>query len=301
MKKPVVGVIGLGQMGGGIARCLRRADIPIAVWDVNDLARAGFAGLDGAVVSPPEQMAKTCRLVLFVVPGSAEIRSCLNGRQGLLANAHGKLVLCDLTTSDPKITRKLARRAAARGLSYLDAGMSGGAAAAAAGTLTLMLGGDRQAYRRMSRYFDIIAGTVFYLGESGAGHTMKLAHNMVCHSIFVATGEGARLAEKAGINLADAIDVFNAGNARSYVSEARFPNHIISETWDARSRIHNLNKDVAMAVTLSDELGVRAAVGRQTSRFLGAAVNRGMAELDFSLLYRDFDAIAKAAADEDGK
>ena len=102
---------------------------------------------------------------------------------------------------------------------------------------------------------------------------------------------GAALAEAAGISLADMIDVFNVSNARSYSSEFRFPNHILSGTWDARSRVYNLNKDLGMAVRFADAMGIDARFAKETLDFLGHAIDRGMAEQDYSLLYPEFDAI----------
>ena len=81
----------------------------------------------------------------------------------------------------------------------------------------------------------------------GTGHTIKLLHNMVCHTNFMVVAEAGRLAERAGIPLETAIKVFNAGNARSYISEQRFPNHILSGKFDGRSTVSNLAKDLAMA------------------------------------------------------
>ncbi len=103
--------------------------------------------------------------------------------------------------------------------------------------------------------------------------------------------EAGRIAEAAGISLADMIDVFNSSNARSYSSEFRFPNHILSEKWDARSRVYNLNKDLGMAVRLADSMGIDARYAKETLDFLGHAIDQDMAEEDYSLLYRDFDAI----------
>jgi len=84
---------------------------------------------------------------------------------------------------------------------------------------------------------------------------MKIVHNLITHTNFLACSEAGRLAEAAGIELADMIKVFNKGNARSFISERRFPDHIMSETWDGRSRIYNLHKDVSMAVSLSKDVG----------------------------------------------
>lgn len=283
-----VGVVGLGNMGGGIARNLLKAGVPLAVWDAAPAAREAFRESEGIAVETPGAMAEGCAVILFVVPATPQIAACLEGDEGVLERAKPGLILYDLTTSDPAATRELAARAAERGLIYLDAGMEGGAAAADAGTLTLMIGGDRAAFEGTRPLLERIAKHIFFLGPVGAGHTLKLIHNLVLHTIFLATCEGGRMAEAAGINLKDMIAVFNVSNARSFISEVRFPRHILSGAWDARSRVFNLHKDVSAAVGLADRLGTAVPLGAVTRDLLAAAIDRGMSETDFSRLYERF-------------
>jgi 3-hydroxyisobutyrate dehydrogenase len=294
-----VGVVGLGNMGGGIARNFQKSGVPLAVWDAAPAACRGFEGLAGVDIAPPGEMAATCNVMIFVVPATPEIASCFEGDHGVLARAAEGLVVYDFTTSDPMATRKLAARAAARGIAYLDAGMSGGATGADAGTLTLMIGGDKVAFERTRALLDPIASRIFHLGGSGAGHTMKLIHNMVCHTIFLSTCEGGRMAEAAGIDLADMIAVFNVSNARSYASEVRFPKHILSGKWDARSRVYNLRKDLSMAVGLAGSLNTEVPLGTVVRDFLNAAIAHGMTDTDYSRLYERFDEIIAAIGDGD--
>jgi 3-hydroxyisobutyrate dehydrogenase len=289
-----VGVVGLGNMGGGIARNFQRAGVPLAVWDVVPAAREALAAMPGVEVATPGQMAASCGTIFFIVPATPEIADCFDGPDGVLAQAAPGRVVYDFTTSDPVETRAIAARAAERGIAYLDAGMSGGAAGADAGTLTLMVGGDRDAFERTRGLLERISKRLFHLGGSGTGHTMKLIHNMVCHTVFLATCEGGRMAEAAGISLADMIGVFNVSNARSYASEVRFPAHILSGKWDARSRVYNLRKDVSMAVTLAGSLGAQVPLGTLTSEFLAAAIEQGMTDTDFAHLYPRFDEIVRA-------
>ncbi|HSN41328.1 MAG TPA: NAD(P)-dependent oxidoreductase [Burkholderiales bacterium] len=291
MTEKKVGVVGLGNMGGGIARNLQKAGIPLMVWDVAAAARHAFSAETGVEIASPGEMAAACAAMIFVVPATPEIASCFEGKDGVLARAARGLVVYDFTTSDPVATKALAARAAAHGIAYLDAGMSGGAAGADAGTLTLMIGGDKAAFERTRALLDPIAGRIFHLGASGTGHTLKLIHNMVCHTIFLATCEGGRMAEAAGIRLADMIDVFNVANARSYASEVRFPRHILSGKWDARSRVYNLRKDLSMAVGLAGALDAKVPLGTVTRDFLDAATAHGMTDTDFSRLYERFDEI----------
>lgn len=293
MAKQKVGVIGLGNMGHGIANNLCRAGFPVVVWDINPGTRKPFQTQKGVDILEPADMAAACSVIFFVVPASPEIDGLLKGKRGILVHARKGLVLYDLTTSDPVYTKKLARRSANKGIAYLDAGMSGGGAGAKAGTLSLMVGGDRKAFENTRTVLDAFAEKIFYLGGSGAGHTLKLIHNMVLHTIFIATCEGGRMAERAGIALEDMIEVFNVSNARSYISQVRFPKHILSERWDAQSRVYNLHKDVAMAVDLGYTLGADVTLGEDTLAFLDKAMASGMQDSDFSLLYRDFEKICK--------
>ena len=292
-----VGIVGLGNMGGGIARNFHKSGVPLAVWDIAPAACRAFEARAGVDVAPPGEMAATCAVMIFVVPGTPEIVSCFEGNHGVLAKAAEGLVVYDFTTSDPRATRELASRAAACDIAYLDAGMSGGAAGADAGTLSLMIGGDKAAFERTRILLDPIASRIFHLGGSGAGHTLKLIHNMVLHTIFLATCEGGRMAEAAGISLADMIDVFNVSNARSFISEVRFPRHILSKKWDARSRVYNLQKDVSMAVELAGALDSKVPLGTVTRDFLNAAIAQGMTNTDFSRLYERFDEIVTTVSD----
>lgn len=294
-----VGVIGVGQMGSGIARQLAMAGRLAAVYRT-DADHARGIGLPSAVpAATAAEMARLCRFMLFVVPGSAEIEGILTGEDDLLGQVKSGTLLIDLTTSDPVETRRLAELTQVAGGSYLDCGMTGGAMAADAGTLTLMVGGEAAALNLARPVLEVIAERIFHLGPSGAGHTMKLIHNLVCHTVFLATCEGARLAEQAGLPLDRTIDVFNAGNARSFASEVRFPRHIVSGTFDGRSRVANLAKDVAMGIDLASRLDRPLAVSRAACSLLEQAMAQGLGSEDFSRLYPALADLIDGASDRE--
>jgi 3-hydroxyisobutyrate dehydrogenase len=292
--KKSVGVIGLGRMGGPVARRLVQSKkFEVLVWDTVPASRKPFEKKAGARIAAPAEIARECAVVFFVVPSSKEIAACLDGKGGILANARKGLVICDLTSSDPAETRKLARRAARRGIGYLDAAMSGGPAGILAGTLTLMVGGDAAVLKKVRPYCAPFASNIFPLGAIGSGQAMKLIHNMVLHTIFLATCEGARMTERMGMKVKDMIDIFNVSTAFSYASRHRFPNNILNGSWNAQARIYNPWKDVGLAVRLAQECGADVEFGQHTLQFLEKAVRRGMVEEDYSLLYRDYDEISK--------
>ncbi len=286
-----VSVIGIGQMGSGIARNLDKAELLSGIYDSSDDRMSSIKLSDSVIRGPLHEVAKVSDFVIFVVPSSTEILMCFDGSGGLLAHARPSTVYLDFTTSDPQETLKIAQLVREKGMHYLDCGMSGGGRGADTGQLTLMMGGEKDEIDRCSRLISVVANpeNVFHVGPQGAGHTMKLIHNMVCHSNFLVLCEACRLAEESGIPLKMAIDVFNAGNARSLISEQRFPNHILSETWDARSTVSNLAKDLGMGVEHSKNMGREAVFAGETLRLLQDALNNGLSGEDFSTLYRHYD------------
>ena len=283
-------VVGLGNMGRGIARNLDRAERLTAAWDIAEAARTNAALSPEVALVPPSQFGRL-KFILFVVPGSAQIEEML---PGLLARPHDGETLIDLTTSDPTKTKTNAARAQATSRAYVDCGMSGGAAGADSGKMALMVGGADDAVASCRPLFDVIAGTVTHVGPIGAGHTIKLLHNMVCHTNFMVVAEAGRLAERAGIPLETAIKVFNAGNARSYISEQRFPNHVLSGKFDGRSTVSNLAKDLALADDFASEFGEANAYTALTASILAMAIEKGMAAEDFTRLYGVYEELVRS-------
>ncbi len=265
------------------------------VWDSLEACREPFAGKRNVKIAPPGEMARKCAVIFFIVPSSSEISACLKGKEGVLRNAKRGLVIYDLTTSDPTETKKLARRAEKTGVAYLDAGMSGGPGGISKGKLTLMIGGAAKVLRRTKKYFSPFVEKHFHLGGTGSGHAMKLLNNMVLHTIFLATCEGARLAERMGIRVKDMIDVFNVSSAFSYAIRHRFPNNILNGKWNAQARIYNPHKDVGLVVAIGKKLGADVSFAGMTFEFLEKAASLEMLEEDYSYLYRDFDEIKKVS------
>lgn len=280
------GIVGLGQMGRGIAKNL---DAKGYLCAANDTAEGAFKSADfsGRVVDCNiDDMVGTSDIILFAVPSTQQIAS-------ILGSLHGRpgQVIVDLTTSDPKESSGLASELKDRGFAYVDAAMTGGAAGADAGTLTLMVGGDEEHIHICKPALETIASKVFHLGPVGAGHAMKLVHNLILHSSFLATCEGMRLAERAGIAPDRAVEVLNAGNARSFVTEVRFPRDILSGTMMARSQISNLEKDLGLAQEFAAGLDARIPYGTMTRTFLSEALSAGHSDTDFSWLYPLYDEI----------
>ena len=275
-----VAVVGLGQMGRGIARNLDAAGILTAAFDTHPGAFEAAEFSDRVTQTDAGSLINCADIILFAVPSTNQIAAFLTDVYGQSGQ-----VIIDVTTSDPAHSRALAADLASRGFGFVDAAMTGGAAGADAGTLTLMVGGASADVLACGPVFDAISAKVFHLGKIGAGHAMKLVHNLILHSSFLATCEGLRLAERAGIDLDNAVEVLNAGNARSFVTEVRFPRDILSGTMMARSRIANLEKDLGLAQDFAAQNDARIPFGTLTRTVLAEALDAGHSDTDFSWLF----------------
>jgi len=159
---------------------------------------------------------KDCNIHLFIVPSTKEIRHFLFDSHGIDKITSGSIIV-DLTTSNPEESIKLAEELKVYNIDYLDCGMTGGAQGAANGTLTLMIGGEKDTIQKAKSILESFTNKLVHVGKTGSGHAMKLIHNMVTHTIFFATVEGVRGAKELGIDPNIVIDVFNSGNARSFI------------------------------------------------------------------------------------
>lgn len=283
-----IGLIGLGAMGTGIATSIARSGISLSVNDSDDARLNSINNTPLLHKDTSETIITECDLILFCVPSATQIDQLLSGS----SLKSGSCVI-DLTSSDPRITQKRAVRLLAENNAHqLDAAMSGGAKGAAAGTLTLMVGGDKQILENHKEVLSSFANQIFYIGEAGKGQLMKLFHNAVCHGNFLLLSEICIKGEHYGLDLAQMIEVFNCSNARSYISEKRFPDHILSGTFDGRSTPSNLKKDLSLLDDLLKIDGVEESYLSHSLRLLNM-LDTKFENDDFMLIYPQLKQILK--------
>ena len=285
---PFVSVVGIGQMGLGIAKNIQNAGYLNSIFEINESVLSKFNKSENLIINDAKKGLKSSNVLIFVVPSTTQIRDFLFG-SNWIDNINENTIIVDLTTSNPDATKKLSNELSVRKINYIDCGMTGGAQGAENATLTLMMGGDKGIIDSVTPVLDTFTNRLIHVGNIGSGHALKLIHNMVTHTIFLATVEGVIGAKKLGIDPKTVIDVFNSGNARSYISQSRFPNHILSEKWDARSRVSNLHKDLSMVTDLLNDNQIGCPYGELTTSILQNAISCGLADVDFSLLYNEYE------------
>ena len=248
-----IGFIGLGNMGGRMTRRIVDAGIPVLGYDVREETVRDA----GASVAPSvAAVAAGSDVVLLSLPDSRVVEKVVLGDDGVLAHIPSGAVIVDLSTSAPDSTRRLHDLFAAKGVGYLDAGISGGAAAAEKGQLTLMVGGEADALERVQPVLAPFASNVFHIGETGAGHTTKLLNNFLNAIALSATAEVMVAAKKAGLDLATVLDVFNKSSGVNFATLNRFPKIITGDYLKGGLTNTLMLKDVTLYVELLAGLGV---------------------------------------------
>jgi 3-hydroxyisobutyrate dehydrogenase-like beta-hydroxyacid dehydrogenase len=206
-----VGVLGIGRMGGAMARAIRAAGFDLVLWNRSpEAARRLADDLDAVVADRPADVAARADVTVSMLADGPAVAAVYGGDDGLIAGARPGTVLIDCSTVPPAVLLAHADAVRATGAGVLDAPVSGSIALAETGKLTLMVGGDAADVDRARPVLDALGATVFHLGPLGSGAAMKLAVNTVIFGLNEALAEGLVLAESAGITRAAAYDVLAA-------------------------------------------------------------------------------------------
>jgi 3-hydroxyisobutyrate dehydrogenase-like beta-hydroxyacid dehydrogenase len=242
-------------MGGRIARRLVDGGEDVVGFDL-DAARATAVG-----ARPAESLgavAGAVDVVLLSLPDSRAIEAVVDELEGHLRA--GQIVV-DLSTAAPSSTVALHERLAARGVAYVDAGISGGAAGAEAGTLTIMAGGEPEALERVGPVLAHFAAAVHHMGASGSGHVAKLINNFLNAISLAATAEAMVAARKAGLDLRQLLEVINTSSGVNFATLNRFPRIVEGDYLEGGLTSDLMAKDLMLYLGLVRELGVTSLNG----------------------------------------
>ena len=225
---------------------------------------------------------EVCDVVIFCIKTNKEIFDIL--KKNKIKN---NTIIVDLTTSLPDVTIEINSYLNKFNSHYIDAGMSGGSSGALNATLSLMVGGNKEKFEEINYILTTFASNIFYLGKSGNGHMMKLLHNSVCHSIFLLNCEILNIAKNFDLKEEDVINVFNKSNARSYISEKRFPDNILSRKFNGRSTINNLKKDLNMISSVLEKTNLSMSYTKLSANILNR-IDDNFNEDDFTTIYKNW-------------
>jgi 3-hydroxyisobutyrate dehydrogenase len=248
-----IGIIGLGNMGGRIACRIVAAGYTVIGHDLEP-TRISAAGARAA--NDIASLVADVELMFMSLPDSTVIEAVVLGGGGVLAHCRPGQVVVDLSTASPRSSVRLHAMFRERGVEFIDAGISGGAAAAEAGTLTIMAGGSVEALERSRWALELFSSKIVHVGQSGAGHTVKLLNNFLNAVSLAATAEVMVAARKAELDLPTVLDVLNAGSGVNFATLNRFPHIVRGDYLEGGLTGALMLKDVQLYVEHVASLGV---------------------------------------------
>jgi 3-hydroxyisobutyrate dehydrogenase len=251
-----VGLIGLGNMGRGMALTLKRKGFELVGTDVSTATRESLAKEGISVRETIGEVVSECDLVILSLPTAAIVEQVVSGPNGILANAKPGLVVVDTSTSHPETTRRLARALNAAGMSMLDAPVSGGPKGAITATMAMVIGGAKEDLERAEPILAAMTAKRVHVGDIGAGHVAKIANNLFAAAHLLIAGEVTRMAAKAGVPTEQLLQGINAGSGRSFITEHSYPTWIMNGQFDSGFTMKLMRKDVRLSQELISALAI---------------------------------------------
>lgn len=257
-----IGFIGLGIMGKPMARNLMTAGYPLTVWNRSRPGIDELAGEGASPASDPREVARQSDVVITMVTDSPDVEEVALGTQGIIEGGRPGLVHIDMSTISPAITGRIASRLAEEGIEMLDAPVSGGDTGAKAGTLSIMVGGKEETFRRCRPVFEALGRTIVHCGPNGAGQTVKLCNQIVVALNNLAMCEALVFAAKAGVDTRRMLEAVGAGAASSWALLNLAP-RILDRDFRPGFKVAHQQKDLRLALE---------AAGQQASPLPGTSL-----------------------------
>jgi len=273
-----VGFIGLGHMGQHMARHVAEAGHEVWAFDVRPEAVAAVPMARKA--TSVAEAASGAAVVFTSLPGPPEVEAVALGPDGLLESLTPGAVYVDLSSNSPTTVRKLHALFQERGIQMLDAPVAGGVEGASAGTLSVMVGGDRATFERLQPVLSAIGTKLFYCGPSGNGAITKLCNNLSSQAQISAAGEILTLGVKAGVDLETLAEVIGASTGSCRAITTTFPRQLFRRNFENPGFSTILSaKDTHLAIELAHELNVPMPIGELVEQDKQEALNRGWGAL----------------------
>jgi 3-hydroxyisobutyrate dehydrogenase len=287
-----VGFIGLGAMGASMARNVLQAGFPLAVWARRRESAETLLSHGAEWAKSPADLARRSDVVVTIVTNSPDVEEIVRGSDGLLSGAGNGLVIVDMSTISPSVSRSLAEEAAQQGVTFLDAPVSGGTQGADAGTLTIMVGGDASGLERVRSVLDALGKNIFHVGPSGSGEVIKLVNNLLVGAIAAATAEALVLGVRAGADVEMMAKVVGASTGASWQLSNQFPLRAFTGTFKPGFMTDLLCKDLDLALTLGGELRSPLFLTALARQLYGESQAAGYGRDDYTSLLRVLEAAA---------
>jgi 2-hydroxy-3-oxopropionate reductase len=280
-----IGFIGLGVIGAPMARNLLAAGYEVVAWNRSPEPLAALAEAGARAAEGPAAVAAAADLVIAILKDDPVVREVLGGPDGAIAAARPGTLVIDMSTVSPALARDLAEEAAARGVAFLDAPVSGGDVGAREGTLSIMVGGEADAVERARPVFEVLGSRITHVGGAGAGQVAKACNQVLVAVIFAGLSEALVLGSKLGVDPAKVLDAVGGGMAANRIMEVRRDN-FLDHDFAPGFKVDLHHKDLEIALGAGAEINAPLPLTAEVQQMFRQLRAAGFGEEDDSALLR---------------
>jgi 2-hydroxy-3-oxopropionate reductase len=276
-----VGYIGLGLMGKPIARNILNAGFPLTVHNRSRQAVKELVKEGADEAFSPREVAERSDVVFTNLPDSPDVEAVVLGQDGILEGCREGMLFVDNSTIKPETTRRIADALSEKSVAALDAPVSGGDVGAKAGTLAIMVGGPREAFKQVYPIFEVMGKTITYVGESGAGQVAKACNQIMVAAQMTAMGELLILAQKSGVDPRRVVEAIRGGAAQCWSLDVK-PHRLFAGSREPGFKAYMMHKDLGIVLDTARTYGVPLPATAINTQLYEAMLQMGMRDLDNS-------------------
>ena len=276
-----IGVIGLGMLGNAVALHLLDSGFEVTVYNRTKEKTSQVENKGGNVATSPKEVAEKSELVIIVVKDANAVKQIAFEENGIIQGKHEKLIVADMSTIDPVESKNISIKFLENNIQKLDIPVMGGPNVAITGELVMMASGNKESFNYCKKVWDTIANRVFFLGESGVAHSVKLAMNLQITMLALALSEGIILVKKSGVDPKIFLEILNSTYFKTGMSEKK-AYKMIDGKYDATFTLANLKKDISTMTNTAKTLGIELPMITKAEEIYENAINEGMGGMDYT-------------------
>jgi 3-hydroxyisobutyrate dehydrogenase len=254
MSNERIGFVGLGMMGLPMAKNLVEAGYTVTVFDLDAGAIEEAQEFGASPASTGAEVAAQSDIIITMVPDSPHVEAAIAGNGGIIEGIRAESVVIEMSTILPETGKRMAELLAEKGADFVDAPVTGGVAGAEAGSMSILVGGDAEAFERTLPVLSILGGDITHMGAVGAGHTTKIANQLIGVATLAGLSEAFVLAKKSGLDMQTFYDAVKNGAGRSWALETLGPK-ILKGDFSPGFMVKHMQKDLRLAGQLADDTG----------------------------------------------
>jgi 3-hydroxyisobutyrate dehydrogenase-like beta-hydroxyacid dehydrogenase len=297
MVQQSVGFVGVGRMGARMARRLMAAGYPLTIYDTSDAAVRPLVESGARRAESPAAVASAAEIVFASVPTPPIVESVALGPKGVIEGTRARIFI-DVSTTGATMAKRVAEGLAEKGITAVDAPVSGGITGAEKGTLAVMVSCPHATFEIVKPPLDVLGKSFFVGTQPGQGQTMKLLNNLLSATAMAITSEAVVMGVKAGLDPSLIVDVFNAGTARNSATQDKIKQHVISRKFSYGFGLALLNKDIRLCMAEADALGVPMMVGSAVRQLLSISTTIEGVDADMTTITKTIEAWAGVRVEE---